>query len=157
MKNIIIWIIIFISTFSFVDAYTYNQVDKILWKYYQKIDKKYSNIDKKINRLKKINQKVLTILVTKRDRLSNKNIELLELVLQSVKNKIYFYEKQLKEISLNEILKEEEIQNKNCMYKAWEINHWTDTTYVQLETINNWNIFYNYRVKCYNWKLTEKN
>jgi F0F1-type ATP synthase membrane subunit b/b' len=72
-----ILILAFASFSTNANAYVYKDIDNMLSKFYKKIDNALPDIDKRIEKLNKVNKKVNRILIIKKDVLSYKSIQLL--------------------------------------------------------------------------------
>lgn len=137
MKKIILCLILFLAILfagmSNVFAYSYEQIDSYMWKYYQKMDNNFHDTQSKIDKLEKIKNKIYNIFEAKWNNLSRNNKQLLMLIKSSLINKIEFYKKQLEDIDLTNLLweidEEKNIFIKNINYEEFKISYgWRSTT-----------------------------
>ena len=156
MKKIIkllITLVLLFTSFLVTSAYTYSQINNKLWNFYQKIDKKYSNISDRISKLEFINKKIDKILILKRNRLSKKNIELLWFVKISINSKIKNYKSELQEVSLDELLVIKE--DNSCYYNWKKYEEYTKIETLNIKDITNWIIKSKVKKICKNWKFID--
>jgi len=114
--KIVLALMLLSSSFTFTSAYKYEQINNSLGKYYNKLDNKILDTQKKIDVLEKIKNKIDYLFKVKWNKLSRDNKQLLMLIKSSLINKIRFYEKELEEIDISELFWDIE-ESKNIFYE----------------------------------------
>lgn len=114
MKKIIvaIWIIFILFSNSLYASWNKQEVDAVMNKFYSKLDSNLPDIDDRIYKLTGILNKIETIKVNKKNRLSQKSKELLQLMTNSLLNKKEDYKNMQKEdLDISDILWEDDFNN----------------------------------------------
>jgi hypothetical protein len=72
--------------------------------FYSKLDKSILDIEKKINKLEVVVNKIESIKRVKWNKLSNNSKDLLNLIERNINNKIKVYKRQTEEINISDLL-----------------------------------------------------
>lgn len=116
--SIILFTFLLFWGFNYVNASNQSEVTEIMNNFYTKLDKSFSDIDKKIEKLEIIISKIESIKGIKWNKLSNNSKELLTLLEWNINNKIKFYKKELdnqkEELNIYDLLWDDEFnENKD--------------------------------------------
>jgi len=105
---IVLFVFLLFWGFNYVSASNHSKVTNIMNTFYLKLDKSISDIEKKINKLEVVNNKIKSIKRVKWNKLSNNSKELINLIESNINNKIRFYKKELEnqkeEIDISDLL-----------------------------------------------------
>ena len=85
-----LWFFVFWA-FTFTNASNQSRIDVVMTKFYSKLDKNYSDITKRIDKLEKVNSKIEKLKKTKWKKLTKEILEILDLLEESIDKKILFY------------------------------------------------------------------
>lgn len=96
MKKIIsllLFVFLIFWSFNYVNASNQSKIKNIMNNFYSKLDKSILDIEKKINKLEIVVNKIDSIKKVKWNKLSDNSKDLLNLIELNINNKIKFYKK----------------------------------------------------------------